>query len=177
MGVMDAVDEDTSDVHTAFKLDTPQNGYFVNGSDCTAKTYTGTYDATTGKITYGDDSATSPITSFSAANVKTGDAFYFKTVISNSSQAKTNVSLFVNIKYNQYFGTDLKLGVSSPVIRESTFTTGSQPEDGYISLKLQPVVRAYEGPESGTVNIEWYIYSTDNDVGDFELQNIILTTN
>lgn len=165
---------------TAMQLITPAKNYFVNGYSCTAKTYTGTYNESNGNIIYGDDESIkdSPITNLIATGVAKDNAYYFKTVISNPTNVATNVSLFINIKYDQNFGTSLIYNTSSPVIREEIFhTSGSADAQGYLHLDMLSLVRNYEIPANGTVNVEWSIINVKDYTGKFEISDIILTNN
>lgn len=168
---------DASDTkyYTAMSFITPANGYYVNGKGCTATTYKGTLNTTTGEVEYDTSTA---ITSFSQT-LAASEVVYFKTEITNSAAVATNTSLFINGKYRQTLQGDFRIGVTSPVSKESFMTTDISNNDGtYINYKWYSIVSQYEIDASGTAHIEWFIRNTNTTTsGAFEISKIILTNN
>lgn len=161
----------------AIELVTPDKGYFINGSGYTAKTYLGSKDETTGKITYSDTEITLP---YKVENSDTGDVYYFKTIISPpENKTTTNVSLFINGHYDSQFGGRLMLGVSFPIVKSismpSTTTSGT-----YNVFRFTPIVRSYEVKD--TTSIEWFVNDTTEGsniaaANYYEISEIILANN
>lgn len=167
--------------NTAMELITPNSDedgyYYINGNQCTAVTYEGAYDATTGLITYSDDE----VSTISETAIS-GCAFYYKTEITNHSDFPTTVSLFINGRVAHHLDGIIKYHVSTPVLREDNISAKNNEidADSCRSIKLFPLVNNYEIPEKGTFNIEWCLYrpvNADIAPGIIEISEIILTNN
>ena len=168
--------------YAAIKLETPD--YHVNGNSCTAVTYMGTRNETTGEITYSEQPLSN--NSFNDKKFVKSDVHYFKTVITNPTETATHVSLFVTGKTATTL-TGARLGVSSPVTdRTSLFVTDNDTSDGYYNFEFIPVVSQFEvnsakDGTNGTSSVEWYIFMdagiTGINEGELEISNIILSNN
>lgn len=149
----------------------------INGNSCTAVTYRGTKDATTGDIIY----STTPLTSLSKTAVQEGTVLYFRTDISNADDAATNVSLFVNYNYSADLEGNYFLGVTAPTVKRFSYPAQRSELDTeeICYVEWVPVVNQHEVPagDGSSVNsyIEWYIEC--NAAGNFEISKIILTNN
>lgn len=170
--------------NTAIELTNDAGPYYINGNACTAVTYEGTYNATTGTITYGDeDEGNEPVAISTISKTATsGCAFYYKTIITNSSDAPTTVSLYINGRVAHHLDGIIKYHISSPIIREGNISAVSTTvdADSCRTIKLFSLVNNYEIPATGTFNIEWSIYRPVNDDiedGIIEISDIILTNN
>ncbi len=179
----EAADTDKEDLSkfTAIRLVTSDNTYYVNGSECTVETYTGTYDATEDRIIYGDDEnveyQSSPITTFKKNYIPQGTKYYFKSIITNNNpKVPTNVSLFIDGELESDYDGKLILTVSSPVLREEFFPDIAQ--SGVDTFEFLPLVRNFEVPAGGTVNVEWNIINIhDTETGVLDIKRILMTTN
>lgn len=134
----------------------------INGNNVIGSTYLGTIDADTGKISYSSEA----ITTHTEANASEGQVVYFKTVLTNSDTAATNVSLLLK-SITVTGGAAVKIGVSSPT-KEFFEVTDDAIAEGWI-----PVVNTYEVPAatvtgegegtttvSTTKEIIWYLEFT-----------------
>lgn len=160
---------------TAMKFDTLSTPYYINGNSCTAVTYTGTANAD-GTVTYDE---TSGVTSAIKNVFATNAPMYFKTVITNSSDVPTNVSLFITGKVYQNIQSSI-IGITSPVSTTGNLNIyGTTDIDERIAFDFTPVVSQYEIKANGTANIEWYILNNNQsgNTGYFEISEIILTNN
>lgn len=139
----------------------------VNGNDCTAKTYMGTLNTTTGKIEY-PENITDNIESVPKGSRNAGDVLYFKTVISNPSEVAANVSFLIDVNTNTG-NKSFTLGTTSPVIKEIVYDSSAEG-------KWIPVVSQYEVPKEHTsVSIEWYVEITTS--GSFGIDGFALANN
>lgn len=139
----------------------------VNGNDCTAKTYMGTLNTTTGKIEY-PENITDNIESVDKETRNAGDVLYFKTVISNPSETDTNVTFLIDAN-TDLNNTNFKVGTTSPTLKEIVY-------DNNAENKWIPVVSQYEIPKAHeAVSIEWYIEITTS--GSFEIAGFALANN
>ena len=165
--------------HTAIELVTPTNGYYINGNECTAVTYEGTYDKATGIITYDENIVISPTSDNNLTLEFTGNNgtyHYFKTVITNPSDVATTVSLFINGQIPSTLDNLIKYHVYSPIVRESDIASGK--EGNTRTIDFFPLMNNYEINPKGTANIEWCIYKPNNSTDDtFVITDIILSNN
>ena len=168
------------DEYAAIELVSPE--YYVNGNSCTAVTYLGTIDEN-GVITYDE---TTPITQFYDNDLTKGETHYFKTVITNTAEVKTNVSLFIS-GYTDNKLTSALYGVSTPIADILGFAQSSFDYDtGTRYYRMSPIVTEYEidpakdGTPS-TSKVEWFVFydekSQENHHGPFQISDIIFTNN
>jgi len=171
-GFMNSAENDFA----AIEFVTPD--YYVNGNSCTAVTYIGTRNEETGIITYDE---TNPIVEFTDNDFTKGEVHYFKTVIENTTDVPTHVSLFIN-GYTANTLAGARLGVSSPVTSRTTLLT----VDVDRNFEFIPVVSQYEvnvakDGTPGSSNVEWYIFfdegEPESNHGELNITNIILTNN
>ncbi len=173
---------------TAIKLVTPERGYHINGSSCTAVTYRALIDDETGEVVYDKRgnivyNETTPVT-FETNSIETElnphNALYFKTVITNPSDVTTNTSLFVNAKYHTNINTLVMIGITTPVTKASPLVTKDAADmiTDMHTVKWYPILAGIEVGPNSTRNVEWCIYnSSDEKYGDFCLDNIYFTNN
>lgn len=158
---------------TAIQLVTPENGYYINGSSCTATTYIGTYDRATGLVDYGEE----PTVVDSFNDVLGGNSVtYFKTEITNASTATTNVSLFISGSIDKDISQKVKLGVTSPIATSFAFNLTGEVT-GNLPFEWYPIATKFQIAPNGTAYIEWYVENTYTNEGFFEISDIILTNN
>ena len=140
----------------------------VNGNDCTAKTFMGTLNTTSGKIEY-PENMSDAIRSVPKANRSAGDILYFKTVITNPSETvDTNVTLLIDANTDSA-NSSFTVGTSSPVIKEITYDNSAEG-------KWIPVISQYEILKAHeAVSVEWYIQI--NTSGSFEISSFALANN
>lgn len=139
----------------------------INGNDCTAKTYVGTLNPASGKIEY-PEKVTDNTTSVPKESRNAGDVLYFKTIVSNVSDAATNVSLLIDVTTDSG-NKSFKVGVTSPVIKEIEYDSSAEG-------KWIPVVSQYEIKKKlDTTSIEWYIEITTS--GAFGIDEFALANN
>ncbi len=173
--------------YESIKLVTDQ--YYINGNQCSAVTYKGTYNEETGKVTYDDEiegNSPTPVTEFTDNDLTKGEVHYFKTIITNPSEVKTNVSLFLS-GYTENELTSAMLGVSTPIT-----TRGSYPQSSYDYstglryFKHVSVISEYEVAPAkngvpSTAKIEWFVYyneaSDEIHHGEFHISDIVFTNN
>ena len=160
---------------TAMKFDTSETPYYINGVECTAKTYRGTMDEN-GKITYGTEEISGVQETLSA-----NAPIYFRTEITNPSPVPTNVSLFITGKLNQNIQSSFSFGITSPIAYSGIFDVGNNTPDNqhFIAYDFNTVLAQYEIDPGGTANIEWYVINNNQDgtAGAFQLNEIVLTNN
>ena len=151
--------------------------YYVNGVECTAKTYRGTVGSD-GKVTYDEETN---ITSVKENELAANSPIYFKTVITNAADIPTNVSLYISGKFNQDIQSSFAMGITSPIAYSGTFDVVYNSNDSAhnIAYDFNTLLSQYEIDASGTANIEWYIINNNQDgtAGYFEISEIILTNN
>lgn len=139
----------------------------VNGNDCTAKTYLGTLNTTSGKIEY-PENVDDAIESVSKVTHSEGDVLYFKTVITNPSLIDTNVTFLIDANTDSG-NKSFTIGTTSPVLKEITYDSSAEG-------KWIPVVAQYEIlKEHEAVSIEWYVQI--NTSGSFGIDAFALANN
>ncbi len=174
---------------TAIKLITPEKGYHVNGTECTAVTYRAVIDEETGDVKYDRRGnivydETTPLNLAGDISIEADlapeDALYFKTVVTNSSDVITNTSLFVDAKYHTTINTNVMIGITTPVTKTGTLSTKDAANivTDMHTVKWYPILAGIEiGPQS-TKNIEWCIFNgSNNNTGKFVLDTIYFTNN
>lgn len=139
----------------------------VNGNECTAKTYLGTLNTTSGKIEY-PENVDDAIESVAKVTRSEGDVLYFKTVITNPSLIDTNVTFLIDANTDSG-NKSFTIGTTSPVLKEITYDSSAEG-------KWIPVVSQYEIlKEHEAVSIEWYVQI--NTSGSFGIDAFALANN
>lgn len=132
-----------------YKLTYSQIGRVNNTSGVTVVTYAGT--VTDGAVEYSD----TPLSG--AVDVKAGEAVYFKSVVTDTSNSSdTLVSLYINdLVYNPTLGDHINIGLVNP---EKTYKAVNATNEGgtchaeTFCLEDNIIVES-----NGTVEVEWFI--------------------
>ena len=174
---------------TAIKLVTPERGYHVNGTGCSAVTYRAVIDEETGmvkkdkrgNIIY-DESAPLDLTGDLSieTDLEPDDAIYFKTVITNSKDVVTNTSLFIDSKHHTDINTNVMIGIITPVTKAGGLVSSEAANNvtKLHTVEWYPILAGIEVGRNSTRNVEWCIYSTSPEAtGKFVLDNIYFTNN
>lgn len=145
----------------------------INGDGGSIATYVGTND--NGKITY----STTPLsTSNDVISTEPGAVNYFKTVVTDNSNADSLISVYLeNFTYSSSMNSSIHIGLTNPEKTykefDATLTGGS-----YVikSLCLEDNVPIAKG---GTVEIYWFIKVDENfsGTGSITLGNLHLVYN
>ncbi len=166
---------------TALKLETPT--YYINGNSCTAVTYAADIDGSgnalfnkQGNVIYDE---TTPITSTAEIELSPDDVYYFKTVVTNTSDVTTNTSLFIDVIYHTELNTSMHVGVTTPVTKAGSISTkdAADKTTQMHTVSWVPVLSGIE-IKKGITNIEWSVYSTSPDkTRTFSITDIHFTNN